>query len=231
MPTSTTGQRLTALAAVVGGVMAAASGALQVTGLDWDGTAVETAPQHAALALFAGGLLLTIPAVLALARHTTGRLRTGRYGIVAGQFAVAAAATASNIRGDDAGWFPFVAGPANLVWLLGSIALAIALYRTARVPRAVAVGLVVAYLGTIPLNMVGGGIVAGSYWLAVGYLLSQGAIDAAPSSPRTPDGSLPCLRVVFTGAELRWLVGTRTRVEPAVYCAARRQPTTVRRGG
>jgi hypothetical protein len=183
MPTSTTRQRLTALAAIVGGAMAAASGALQATGLDWDGTAVETAPQHAAMALFAAGLVLTIPAVLALAEHATGKLRNGRYGIVAGQFAVAAAATVSNIRGDDPGWFPFVAGPANLVWLLGSIALAIALYRTARVPRAVAVGLVVAYLGTIPLNMVGGGIVAGSYWLAVGYLLSHGAIERRALEP------------------------------------------------
>jgi hypothetical protein len=183
MRTSTTRRRLTALAAMAGGAMAAASGALQASGLDWDGSKVETVPQHVALGLFAAALVLTIPAVLALAGYADGRLRAGRYGIVAGQFAVAAAATVSNIRGDDASWFPAVAGPANLVWVAGSIALAIALYRTARVPRPVAVGIVGAYIGTIPLSMIGGGIIAGSFWLAVGYLLSHGAIERRALEP------------------------------------------------
>jgi len=184
MHTSSTRQRLTALAAMAGGAMAAAVGALQASGLDWDdGSKVETVPQHVTLGLFAAALVLTIPAVLALAEYADGRLRAGRYGIVAGQFAVAAAATVSNIRGDDASWFPAVAGPGNFVWVAGSIALAIALYRTARVPRPVAVGLVVAYIGTIPLSMIGGGIIAGAYWLAVGYLLSHGAIERRALEP------------------------------------------------
>jgi hypothetical protein len=183
MRSSTIHPRLTAFAAMAGGAMAVAAGALQATGLDWEGTAVNTAPQHACMALFAASLLLTIPAVLALAEQAVGKLRIGRYGIVAGQLAVATAATVSNIRGEDASWFPAVAGPANLVWALGSIALAVALYRTARVPRGVALGLVVAYLGTIPLSMVGGGILAGSYWLAVGYLLSHGALERRALEP------------------------------------------------
>jgi len=83
------------------------------------------------------------------------------------------------------GWFPFVAGPANLAWAFCSIALAIALYRTARVPRGVSLGLVVAYLGIIPLSMIGGGIVAGAYWLAIGYLLSHGAIERRVLEPAT----------------------------------------------
>ena len=134
MRSSTIHPRLTAFAAMAGGAMAAAAGVLQATGLDWEGTAVTTAPQHVCMALFAASLVLTIPTVLALAEQAVGRLRIGRFGIVAGQLAVATAATVSNIRGEDASWFPAVAGPANLVWALGSIALAVALYRTARVP-------------------------------------------------------------------------------------------------
>jgi hypothetical protein len=168
---------------MAGGALAAAGGAMQVSGLDWEGTAVNTGAQHIALALFAAALVLTVPAVLALSEYAAGKLRIGRYGIVAGQIGVAAAAAVSNVRGGDPGWFPVVAGPGNLVWVLGSIALAIALYRTGRVPRGVSVGLVVAYLGTIPLSMVGGGILAGSYWLAVGYLLLHGAIERRALEP------------------------------------------------
>jgi hypothetical protein len=49
----------------------------------------------------------------------------------------------------------------------------------------VAVGLVVAYLGGIPLSTVGGGILTGCYWLAVAYLLTLGVLARPDVQPAT----------------------------------------------
>jgi hypothetical protein len=80
----------------------------------------------------------------------------------------------SNVRGIDASWFPAVAVAANVLWILGTLTLTVGLYRSRQVPRLLAVGLFVAYVGSIPLSILGGGIVAGAYWLAVAYVLGAG---------------------------------------------------------
>jgi hypothetical protein len=177
--------RLAAAGAVVGGAAFAVVGALQATGLNWKENAVETPLQHLTMALFAVGLVAVVPAVAALGRLAGGRLRNGWIAIVVGQLGVAAASTVSNIRGVDSSWFPAVAVAANLLWIAGTFALAFALYRAARVPRLVAVGLVVAYIGAIPLAVKGGGIVTGFYWLALGYLLTLGALERRALQPAT----------------------------------------------
>jgi hypothetical protein len=169
--------RLAAVGAVVGGAAFAVAGALQATSLDWKENAVETPLQHVTMAFFAVALVAVVPAVAVLGRLAGGRLRYGWIGISAGQTAIALASTVSNIRGVDASWFPAVAVVANIGWILGTFALAFALYRARRVPRLVALGLVVAYVGAIPLGVQGGGIVTGCYWLAIGYLLSLGALE------------------------------------------------------
>lgn len=180
-----TSPRLAAAGAVVGGAAFAVAGAMQATGLDWKENAVQTPLQHLTMALFAVALVAVVPAVAALAQFATGRLRYGWIGIAAGQTAVAAASTASNIRGVDPAWFPAVAIVANGLWTVGTFALAVALYRARRVPRLVAAGLVVSYLGAIPLATHGGGILTGCYWLALGYLLTLGALERRNPQPAT----------------------------------------------
>jgi hypothetical protein len=170
-----TSPRVAALSACVGGALLAVSGALQATGLDWTENAVETPAQHVTMALFAAAFVALVPAVAYLGRLAPGRGRLGWIGIAAGQLGVAAASTVSNIRGVDAGWFPAAAVAANALWVVGTLVLAVALFRGRRVPRLLAVGLVVAYIGSIPLSIVGGGIIAGAYWLAVAYLIGLGA--------------------------------------------------------
>jgi hypothetical protein len=67
--------RLSALAAMAGGAAWVATGAIQLTGRDELRTGdIETALEHVLLGLMAAALLLTAPAVIALARHA----RTGR---------------------------------------------------------------------------------------------------------------------------------------------------------
>jgi hypothetical protein len=177
--------RLAAMGAAIGGVAFAVAGALQATGLDWTENAVETPLQHLTVALFAVGLVAVIPSVTALARFADGHGRYGWIGIAVGQAGVAVASTVSNIRGVDAAWFPAVAVLANLLWVVGTVALAVGLWRARLVPRFVAAGLVVAYLGAIPLSTMGGGILTGSYWLAVAYLLALGAFERHTVQPAT----------------------------------------------
>jgi hypothetical protein len=177
--------RLAAAGAAVGGTAFAVAGALQATGLNWTEDAVETPLQHLTMALFAIGLVAVIPTVAALARLARGRGRYGWIAIAVGQAGVAAAATVSNFRGVDAAWFPAVAVAANALWIVGTFTLAFALWRSRLVSRLVAAGLVVAYVGAIPVAGVGGGILTGCYWLAVGYLLTLGALERRTLRPAT----------------------------------------------
>jgi hypothetical protein len=135
------------------------------------------------MALVAAALVAVVPAAAALSRYASQRLRIAWIGIAAGQAVVAAASTVSNVRGVDADWFPAVAVAANLAWIVGTIALAVGLYRARRVPRALAAGIVVAYIGSIPLATHGGGILTGCFWLAVGYLFSLGSVERRTLQP------------------------------------------------
>jgi hypothetical protein len=71
---------------------------------------------------------------------------------------------------------------------LGSIVLAVALKRTGRVSAFVAIGLPVAWVATIPLATLGGGVIAGAYYLAVGYLLANGAVERGARVATQPVG-------------------------------------------
>jgi hypothetical protein len=180
-----TSPRLAAAGALLAGAAFAAEGALQATGLHWKENAVQTPLQHLTMALIAVALAAAVPAVASLGRLAGGRARHGWIGIAVGGLVVAGASTVSNIRGLDASWFPAAAIAANIVWIVGTLALAFALYRSRRVPRLVAIGVAVAYLGAIPFGSQGGGLVTGSYWLAVGYLLTLGALERRPLQPVT----------------------------------------------
>ena len=175
--------RLAAAGAAIGGAAFAVAGALQATNLHWEENTVETPLQHLTMALVAVGLVAVVPALALLGRVASGRLGRAWLAVAVGQLGVAAASSVSNVRGIDASWFPAAAVAANGLWVLGTLALAFALHRSRRVPRLIAVGLVVAYVGAIPLSAHGGGIVTGCYWLAVSYLLALGALDRRSLQP------------------------------------------------
>ena len=174
--------RLAAFAAMAGGSAWAVTGAIQLTGRDELRTsAIETALEHVMLGLFSAALLLTAPAVLALARQA----RTPRPGYVAaaGQVALAIAATTSNIAGEDPTFFLVVAPIANLMWLGGTIGLAVSLYRAGAVSKPVAFLLPAVQVLCLPLSVVGGGLIGGAVWIAVGYLMSVGALRRTQVAP------------------------------------------------
>jgi hypothetical protein len=54
------------------------------------------------------------------------------------------------------------------------------------VPAAVAIGLPVAWVATIPLATFGGGVIAGAYYLATGYLMAAGALDRTARAATQP---------------------------------------------
>jgi hypothetical protein len=70
-----------------------------------------------------------------------------------------------------------VAPITNALWLFGSIALAVSLKRAGRVPRWVYLGLPFVWVAGIPLDTLGGRLIAGAYWLAVGYLLADRSLE------------------------------------------------------
>jgi hypothetical protein len=182
-----TSPRLAAVGALFAGAGFAAAGALQATGLHWKENAVQTPLQHLTMALIALALVAAVPTVACLGRLCGGRARHGWIGVAVGSVVVAGASTVSNIRGVDASWFPAVAVAANMLWIVGTFALAFGLYLARRVPRLVAIGVVVAYLGAIPFGSQGGGLITGSYWLAVAYCSPSARSSAEPSNPPPPN--------------------------------------------
>jgi hypothetical protein len=79
----------------------------------------------------------------------------------------------SAIRGEDFSWFPLVATVANAAWAIGSIALAVSLWRADRLHRALAAGVVLVMPGTIFLSQLGGGVLVGAYLAVLGWLLRR----------------------------------------------------------
>ena len=175
-PTETTRhplRRYAAVGAFVGAVAFASSGVLQLSGLNWVINKVQTTPQHVDMALFAVAIAATLPAFGWLGNQL-GRLgRSAAAALIVGQLIICAITTESNIRGIDASWFNAAAAVANVLWVPPLIVLAVLAYRAAVLPRPLAVGIVVAYVGTIPLAMNGGGLLAAAYWALLGLYLTK----------------------------------------------------------
>jgi hypothetical protein len=177
-----TNVRFAAIAAMAGGSAWAVTGAIHLTGPDELSTsAVESTLDHLMLGMFSVALILTVPAVLALARQA----RTPRFGHVAavGQVALAIAATTSNIAGEDPVFFLVVAPIANLMWLAGTIGLAASLRRADAISKPVAFLLPAVQVFCLPLSVMGGGLIGGAIWIAVGYLMSVGALRRSEVAP------------------------------------------------
>jgi hypothetical protein len=167
--------RLAAGAALAGGLAWAVSGPLQLAGVNEHETQVVTFGEHVLIGLFSLALVLTAPGVLALARHA--RSDTGAKVAAGAMVLLALTATTSNVNGEDMSFFPAVATATNLLWLAGSIHLAVSLHKAGRVPLWVAIGLPLTQVFALPLSAAGGGLVAGGYWVTVAYLMQAGALE------------------------------------------------------
>ena len=183
MHTPTLSTRLRTAAVSAAGAVFAAAAVVEVTHGSSSESKVQTVADHLLISFFAAGLILIVPGLLALGRYAEGRLAVGAKVAAAGTLALAAASTASNLHGGDYSWFPAVAGPANAMWLFGSIALAVALRRAGRVSAAVAIGLPLTWIAVIPLASVGGGLIAGGYWMTVAYLMATETLGRRETVP------------------------------------------------
>jgi hypothetical protein len=162
------------MAAALGGAVWAAVGVLQLSGAEGldDGEAVATTAAHINLAGFSLALVLTACGVLALSERV--RDRRGPLVAIAGMVVLAAAGTVSNILGDDPLFFLIAAPITNLMWLGGTIATAVSVRRAGGPKWILALPLVQVFC--LPLSSVGGGIVGGAFWMALGAMLAGDAL-------------------------------------------------------
>jgi hypothetical protein len=122
-------------------------------------------------------LIAIAPSFIALARESrSGAARKAAVAAAAGTAVLGLTSIISLVTGHDLGLFNVVAPLTNTAWLFGSIVLAVALKREGSVPTAVAVGLPLSWVASIPLATVGGGVISGAYFLFVGYLLVNEAV-------------------------------------------------------
>lgn len=166
-------------AAMAGGALFAADGVLQIVHSQrGTGSKVVGLAGHLNLTFFILALLLIAPTFIALVRYARpGRIERVALAVAAATTLLGLTSVTSLVMGHDGVWFNVIAPLTNAVWLFGSVAIAVSLKRAGRVPTLVAIGLPVAWVGTIPLATLGGGLVTGAYFLAVGYLLVNDAIE------------------------------------------------------
>jgi hypothetical protein len=142
---------------------------------------------YLALSFFILALLSAAPSFIVLARRArSGAATKAALAAAAGTSVLGLTSITSLVNGHDLALFNIVAPLTNAAWLLGSIILAVSLKRASRVPAAVAIGLPLAWVAIIPLASFGGGIIAGAYYLAIGYLLASDAIERANRAATQP---------------------------------------------
>jgi hypothetical protein len=137
-----------------------------------------------AVSLWAMSVLYLHLARLARSAGSAGSARPARPGwgaptAVTGMVLLSLGMLSSAVNGIDLAIFPAVATVANALWFVGSVALAVPLWRSRRVPRAVALLLVLLMPVTIVGSQLGGGVVVGTGLAVVGWLLLRGQLARA----------------------------------------------------
>jgi hypothetical protein len=173
--------RIAGRATILAGAAFAAGGVTQIVHSQRHaGNRVIGVAGYLALSLFVVALISVAPSFIALARRArSGAATKAAVAAAAGTAILGLTSITSIVNGHDLGLFNIVAPLTNAAWLVGSLVLAVSLKRAGRVPTAVALGLPIAWVAVIPLATVGGGVVAGAYYLMVGYLLATDAIERA----------------------------------------------------
>ena len=177
-------------AAILAGAALTAGGVTQIVHSQRGaGSQVVGVAGYLTLSFFTVALLSIAPSFIALARRARSRVAAwAALAAAAGTTILGLTSITSIINGHDLALFNVVAPVTNAAWLAGSVILAVSLKRARRVPAAVAVGLPLAWVATIPLATLGGGVLAGAYYLTIGYLLASDAIERAgraATQPRT----------------------------------------------
>jgi hypothetical protein len=171
--------RLTGRAAMLAGAAATAGGVTEIVHSQrHSGNNVVGVTGYLTLSFFTVFLIAVAPSFIALAhRARPGFAVKAALAAAAGTLVLGLTSLGSLINGHDLGIFNVIAPLANAAWLFGSITLAVALKRGGKVSTVLAVGLPIAWVAAIPLATVGGGVIAGAYYLAIGYLLANDAIE------------------------------------------------------
>jgi hypothetical protein len=178
-------------AAMLAGAAAIAGGVTEIVHSQRHaGNSVVGVAGYLTLSFFVVFLISVSPSFLALARRARSeRALKAAVAAAAGTLVLGLTGITSLISGHDLGIFNVFAPLTNAAWLFGSIIIAVSLKRAGKVSTAVAVGLPIAWMATIPLATVGGGVIAGAYYLAVGYLLVNDAIERRPRVTPQPVGA------------------------------------------
>ncbi len=159
----------TALAAVLGGATYAFNGALQVThGGDFGGThnTIDSTAEYLVTGSLPISLALTIPAYAALGR--LARAPRAAAAAIAPQIVLALMCVVSVLNGEDASFFNAVAPVCLLTWLVASAILGRRLHALRAVPKPVAIALPLLLIATFPLSPLGGPLLTGAFWVAIG---------------------------------------------------------------
>ncbi|WP_210649843.1 hypothetical protein [Nocardioides sp. SYSU D00065] len=119
-----------------------------------------------------GGLSVLLVAQLPFLYWLGSQTKTWPVFVAAlGMVPLAAVATVSNVQGEDPAYFAAIAAPANLLWLGGLVALAVASKRFTRLPRPLTIALPITWVGTIPLSSFGGGVLVAAFWAAAAWVI------------------------------------------------------------
>ena len=188
---SSISDRLAGRAAMLAGAAAVAGGVTEIVHSQRHaGNNVVGVAGYLTLSFFDVFLISVSPSFIALARRgRSGAALKAAAAAGAGTLALGLTSITSLINGHDLGIFNVIAPVTNAAWLIGSIVIAVSLKRAGKVSTVVAVGLPVAWMATIPLATVGGGVIAGAYYLAIGYLLVNDAIERHPRVLPQPVGA------------------------------------------
>jgi hypothetical protein len=180
-----TPSRTTALSAAAGGAAFAFTGAIQAVHGEFGGThnTIDSTAEYLVTGGFAAAMLLIGPVYRSLGRMA-GTPRAG-VAAMAAQMLLGALAATSVVRGEDLPVFNVAAPICLLTWLVSSVLIARGLRRTHAVPKAVALALPALFVTTIPLAAIGGPLLTGAYWMAVGSRLAPARLKPASAQPAT----------------------------------------------
>jgi hypothetical protein len=187
---SSISDRLAGRAAILAGVALTAGGITEIVHSQRHaGNRVVGVAGYLALSFFVVALISLAPSFIALARRArTSAAMKAAVAAAAGTAVLGVTSITSIVNGHDLEMFNVIAPLTNGAWLVGSVIIAVSLKRagTVRNAVAVAVGLPLAWVAAIPLATVGGGVLSGAYYLAIGYLLATGTLHHTPSAAPLP---------------------------------------------